>query len=567
METCRRILILMSVFILSYASHAIANVVPPIRNVGVIPVQWIGNDSAISSMARFKALSESGFTHMVRSAKRFQVLNDEIIEDNWNSANGRKMLVDEFELDGYVSLQLEELDDLIVANVRLLSPALETYLSESDRILKSDIIRMSDEEQSARLRRLAYRTLNRYPIDVFVTSVQGNYITISGGENQNLFEGDILNFQEVRIAQSHPINGSWISYTSKNLGKAQVVDSKQFSAIAKLSSLAFEGAIKVGSSAKIKNINTRKIFERRIPKQDTITASKESRIADLSAPEPQRMTSPIKKPESAPPKPTPAVISTPQYVPPQYAEEDNKNEDMEDPPEATELESSSSSGFVQSTIDFMRQHFVDVHGVAGLNLWKASGDASASASLPFWLFNQFEFWGNSPINDKTNLELRGKLGFGPTDGSNFFSLGLSGALTRRYHNPGTIMSMIDGVEYGAVADLETSQVSASSFGGYNAITMAPVVALYGLHHFVDLESTLEGKLGLRLNLLAFGTAGIAGSNESISGVSGYELFFDSVLRSRPNRPEWGMSFRYKKNSYSAFNYSETFIGLLARLRF
>ena len=68
---------------------------------------------------------------------------------------------------------------------------------------------------------LMFRLLNRYPVDVYVTSIQVPYITLSSGARQNIYEGDELDFFEVNIQQVHPINGAWLSFNLQTSGQGQ----------------------------------------------------------------------------------------------------------------------------------------------------------------------------------------------------------------------------------------------------------------------------------------------------------------------------------------------------------
>ena len=287
------------------------SLLPKIRNVGILPVQWDGNESALSPIQRQKALIESSFDGFVRASGRFQIMNSSLIQKNWKSPAGRRDLVEEFELDAYLALQVIEEDDLLVISARLLSPTLDNYLVESDRVLKTWLVRSSDEDISLRVKKLTFALLNRYPIDVYVTSLQGPYVTLSGGNNQNVFEGDELDFFEIRIKQVHPVNGSWLNYEFLPLGRAKIVESKQYSAIAKLISLQFTGAVNLGSAAKVQGIKSRQLFEnisaRTVARQDRLSQAQERQFAV----EPNTIASGGHKDVVTPPPITPLVGNRP----------------------------------------------------------------------------------------------------------------------------------------------------------------------------------------------------------------------------------------------------------------
>ncbi|SMF69681.1 hypothetical protein [Pseudobacteriovorax antillogorgiicola] len=561
-----RILIALGVALLCQSLQANGGLVPAIRNVGVIPVQWQSSPSMISPLAKFKALSETAFSPIVRSAKRFQQINDTIVENNWATPNGRKLLVDEFELDGYLSLNVDEQSDLVIMTVRLLSPQLNNYLVESERILKSWILTQSERQLQLRLKKLVFRLLNRYPIDVFVTSVQGSFITLSGGKNQNLFEGDELQFYDVQITQIHPANGAWLNYDYKYLGRAKVIDSKDYSAIARLTSLAFEGAIKNSSSAKITHINSRRLFAQMDEESPPLPISNQARIADLKAPtkipSPEDQIIVALKPDPTPP---PAAQEPP--APP----EETETEDDEPPMEPTPEPVDDGPGFLANVHNFFQNQFSSFHAIAGLNLWSATGTSSSSAKFPFWLVNHLEAWGHIPVEKGHELRLGSSLGFGETGDGGFFGLGLSAEYTVQSPQPGLVFQEVDGIAYGALVELETTQASGSSYGGYDALILGGLIKAYGRHHLVESSQTIEGELAMKLKLLAFGQAGLSGTTASISGAFGYELQALAILKDQPDDWEWGGLFRYESTDFTvdsgSLTYGHLFLGGMARLRF
>ena len=107
---------------------------------------------------------------------------------------------------------------------------------------------------------LSFSMLNRYPADVFVNSIQGKYLVLSAGKEQMLKRGDTLEFYDIDIEKVNPANGTWVSYKETNSGTAKIIDSKNYTAIAEISSQISANAIKVDSAARIKDIPTREKF-------------------------------------------------------------------------------------------------------------------------------------------------------------------------------------------------------------------------------------------------------------------------------------------------------------------
>ena len=236
---------------------------PILKTIGVIPVQVQHTmDFPLEWNKPIAFISES-FSNVVRNTQRFRVLNDDVVADLWKNQAGRKDLATRFEMDAFVALTITPRDDVVRFVMRLIAPDLsENYLVEEDSISQVWLATAEDEVIENYLKDLTFRLINRIPIDVFVTSLQGPYITLSGGENQNIFPGDTITLFDTKITAVHPANGSWISYAQKRLGKARIIESKKLASVAEITSLSYEGAISLGSGAKIDALNSRIRFHR-----------------------------------------------------------------------------------------------------------------------------------------------------------------------------------------------------------------------------------------------------------------------------------------------------------------
>lgn len=536
--------------------------VPLIRNVGVIPVAWVGKTSPMSDLSSFRSLSLSKFSKIVKASNRFQVINDQIVEANWNSPKGRRYLVDKFELDALIGMSISEESDMLVVTVRMYDMALRTYLKESDRLKKTWVYSVSQQRKELRLKELVYRLLNRYPIDVFVSSVQGSFVTLSGGKNQKIFEGDELTFYEISIAQVHPLDGSWLSYDSNLVGKAKVIESKSYSAIGRLTSLPYEGAIKIGAAAKVAHIASRRLFAA----SDNPRASsiEEPTILPLNkAPQQEQVNVPKDDTPPKPPQPPPIPVLKPKAEAETEAIVNSTPTPSEEPKETTDEE---SPGMLTIGAKELAENFKTGHAFGGLSVWSTSGTASASGITPY-----FEVWGDIDRNEATRLRVGSTLTVGPSGGGSFFSFGLSGSYTLVSQQPGLLFQFIDGIEYGALGELTASHVSGSPYGGHDAVTFGGLVRAYGRHHFIDSTQTLETELAFKLRLISLGQAGLAGNIANISGIFGYELEAASFIKGQKSQLELGGKISYQSNNYSvdtgSFSSKNLILSAAGRMRF
>jgi len=547
--------------------------VPVIRQVGVIPVQWQGEISPISDLARVRNLINSGFPELVRNAKRFQVLNDEIVSELWDSADGRRRLKEDFELDALVNLSIQVGADLQVWSLRVLSPRLDNYLLESERIPLSWFYQATDQEVTERLRELTYRLLNRYPIDVFVTSVQGRFVTLSAGREQNLFEGQLLNFHRFRVASVHPANNAWLSYDTSKLGEAKIIDAKNHSSVAQLTSLSYEGAIRVGDGARVEHIASRQLFAR-LADEDAKQRSQASQSAILG---PRQLIEPLPKPpqlkptpEPTPPLPIDQNILAEQIIPasPVANEAARPEQEPMTPPNLPPavFPGPSEDGAI---ISWLSQHIEDIKILAGIDIWSASqGRVSSKAGVPLWLINRGEAHARMQWSDDSYSEINGVLGLGTTGAGNYFSFGLGGNWIRQIAAPMPLLEGVKGFEIGALSQIRSLSVTKENFGGIDTLELGGLARVYGQHRMPESDQTIEFRLGLELSALAWGQIGLAGLKKSVDGVLAYGMNGEAIFKRPSNRWDIGAFVKTRSGNYDnqlgSLGFNSIYFGILTR---
>src|SRR5690606_30299549 len=135
--------------------------------------------------------------------------------------------------------------DAATLELKLLSPELKVLLSENETFGAAALRQGDRAALGERVKSLVYRLFNRLPADMTVTSIQGRFVTLSGGENQNVHVNDELVIERSFIATVHPADGTWMTFKKQEVGRATVVDVKAQTAVARLTRLTYDDAVQV----------------------------------------------------------------------------------------------------------------------------------------------------------------------------------------------------------------------------------------------------------------------------------------------------------------------------------
>ena len=540
---------------------------PAIRKVGTIPAQWQGSVASTSSLRDLPEMINQNYPILVRESRRFQMINDEITSHLWSSPGGREELRSVYELDAFVSLNVRIEADLMIWSCRLLSPRLDTYLLETERIARSWLLGASHEERLGRLRHLIFRTLNRYPIDVFVTSIQGRFITLSAGSDQNIFEGEPLHFQRFSVKSVHPATGAWLDIASDHLAEATVVDVKDKSSIAQLTSLAYESALKVGDGARVSTIASRRLFARLSEQpawqetdQDSpilaTNASGSQQIQEFPKSQPSKLNREPSQTENRPdlepakeepkPKATEPTAEAGSHADQTGATPEENSSIGQEPPSNPPTEIRQDNVF-----DSMFTNFLDAWRIqAGSQLWNYSqGAAKASSSFPIWLFNDFFGSGRLRWNPEAFSDLGLGVGFGPTSNGSFTSFKIGGNYLQSIPLAGLISPYIEGVRIGGRARFETQAVTGETFGGLDSLEIGGLGEVFGQYHLIEQAETIEFAAGLSLDIFSFGQAGLGGTKQATTGLVAYGLHAEAILRRPGNQWQWGAFLNTRSGTY------------------
>lgn len=545
--------------------------IPVLKYVGIIPAQWIGDKQFVT--ADQEAELRDTFSTVVRESKRFQVLNDEVVADLWGNPQGRDELRREYELHALFNLQIKNSSDMVSMTVRLLGPALDNYLIESETLSRSWFEGAKPDEIKERLENLVFRLINRLPVDVSVTSVQGRFITVSGGEEQGIRNGDELTFQRVTVASLHPANQSWLGFAAKKLGQAKIIEVKKNASVAEMTDQSYDGAIKIGDGAKVTGLNSRKKFAR----NDAEEQFKQSRESVIIPP-----TGMAQKQSAAAPKTETAasvVAEQPKPTSPQETAQPTEANQAIQKPEGAEAkpgeavaekpakeEESSPANFMAA----LGKHFDSLTIGFGPDLWSASGSASASSQIPPWLLSRADVRFGQQVNDAIRIDYKGNFGFGPTSKGSFFGFGVGGDLYYLMPFKG-VMPGVETAKLGMLAQYQSMGVDGQTYGGSDVFSFGALVGVNGKALMNESAKAIDWDLSFSFIPQAFGKVGTKGGKRDVVSVFGYQFAGNAVVVSRPKTWEWGGTASYGTMDYELSKkglvYSDFFVGALTRYRF
>lgn len=512
------------VFLLLLSRAQGAERLPALVRGGIIPVQWEGFTPADSN------LIEQKFIESVRRTKRFLFLKDELVKTLWEEESGREELEEDFEVDVFISMQVAYSPDTVQWVIRLLDPKLVNFVVESETFSRSEYQRMDPVEVERELDRVVGMTMNRIPVDIVVTSVQGKYLTVSGGRNKGLANGDTLDIIRVFVTSKHPATGAWAKFEKKTLGSATVVDVKGSNAIVMLDDLNFEGSVELGDGAHVKTAYSRLLFaDGSNVHGEEIEEQRKSIIitpmAELSA-EPVEEEARSKAPET---RVTRNLDSMPEVRKPDPVLK------KESPPPARVVESESSESF----LDFGWPNSVAVDNLvesvrieAGYHNYSVSGPVSSSNNFPLWLVNDFSAHLERSLFLKLKTDLGGGVGFGSFGSNSYTSyFGIAKVFWQDEFDPG---SALGTWRAGVFGKLEGLGVGSGRFGGGDFLS-AGITGGVGGEIFKG-QDGFNWFFDLGLIPMAIGRVGYAGSRRGIESSSGLQAEL-TVLQNTVNNSE------------------------------
>jgi hypothetical protein len=514
------------------------------------------------------------------------MVSDELIRSLWKTPAGRKELETDYELSVYANLDITSRGDMVVITTRLLSPKLDTLLQESDVMQRSWLKEATRDQTSAKLVDLVQRMINRLPVDAHITSVNGNYVTLTGGKEQGIKVGDKFDVLSASIASFHPVHGGWLTFDVAKTGSIEVVELKSMSSIAKITSLDHDNSIKTGQGIHIESISGRSHFS-----QAAVTPTTESAAAGAAtttATGPSKSTTAVEKSGSSKNNPglgssaekgtggaltesNAVAAGSPGTPPGNEANKEapkgsapaNANIAAENNPKATaeagktDTPSDAKSDTAPSDAAPETDNFTarlmpkgsEMRAWMGMKMWSISGSASATASLPVWIVNSAGADIYRKFSDTIDYSYGADIGYGPTAKGSFFGYNIHSA--GRWHMyMKDVLPGADDVYLGLMASLASTSITGETSGGYDLTMIKLNLGIHGWARPDFIGDKVEWTGEIFYPLYYSGQFGVKGKFKSIISGSSTAFRVGAYLGDRPAQGwQYGAAFDYESNSW------------------
>jgi hypothetical protein len=514
--------------------------VPLIQNIGVIPLQVVGGtDNQNGYIDRLAGL----LPETVRETKRFKVINDDLVSSLWESKEGRQELVKDFEISGLIAVSVQEKSDLVTLTAQLLNPTMQPYLFETETINKHEIAFLSEQETRNLLQNLVFRMSNRIPFDVSVTSIQGPFVTLSGGAEQNLEINDQLQVIRAQILSTHPANKTWLEFKRSPLGTAQVIEVKNHTSIAKITSQTYDGAIEVGDGAKVANIANRRKFAYAQTSQTLKDAGSQSPLmvtpilVDSSKPEEQKVAkqeiAPAAKPNQPNPTPSPPKETSMPATSEKLETEPQTPSVNEDQEEKSVWEDVSSEATSHKLLEALTVYF-------GPYWWSVRGPANSSGRFPIYLVNHLGAGINRTMLYKFKLTMGGGGVFGDTPAGGYLGYDAFARFFWEDHFAGDFLSWWRA---GGASSFSGINVSKGLYGGGDWIRGGFFGGVGGFFNVGEPSSRIDWFGDFTITPLNIGRVGYEGAFKQVESAMGWRLELGGFLWSPPEDIQYGGMFQ------------------------
>ena len=568
------------------ATTKITDKLPMLHYAGVIPVQW-DKGSSWQDLGHVQKTLDSEFSESVHSSHRFSMVSDELVRSLWKTPAGRKELETDYEVSVYANLDITSRGDMVVITTRLLSPKLDTLLQESDVMQRSWLKDATRDQTSAKLVDLVQRMINRLPLDAHITSVNGNYLTLTGGKEQGIKVGDKFDVLSASISSFHPVHGGWLTFGVAKTGSIEVVELKSMSSIAKITSLDHDNSIKTGQGIHIESISGRSHFAQSAITPTTETAAGAAAATTTTTAASKTATA-LEKVGSTknkqPPRPsveqgaggslTDSNATAPGSVAVGPANEASKDASKETAPgnsntvaennskaapEGGQTDKASDpktdgapSDAAPETDNFTARIMPkgsEMRAWMGMKMWSISGSASATASLPVWIVNSAGADIYRKFSDTIDYSYGADIGYGPTAKGSFFGYNLHSA-ARWHMYMKDVLPGADDVYLGLMASLASTSITGETSGGYDLTMIKLNLGVHGWARPDFIGDKVEWTGEIFYPLYYSGQFGVKGKFKSIVSGSSTAFRVGAYLGDRPAQGwQYGTAFDYESNSW------------------
>lgn len=520
-------------------------------------------------LSAFQGDVKSSFAEAVKSSGRFRVIDAVLARSARTDEKVRNDLIEQFEVDGFVSLEVLDRADTIDFVARLMGRKLEILLQEAESIDAADIDSAGADGVKRVIEGLVFRLFNRVPYDAKVLSMQGRFIVVSGGAEQGVQVGDDIAISRVSVTSRHPATGAWNKFSVEELGRGKVAEVKDRTSIAHLTGQIKPGAIRVGDGVKLVRIASRARFAR-----ETTTAEYGEGVLGSG-------TRPIPVMPMAVPENLPTSLSgNPSAVTPQSAPAAppiSSAVAVVEPAPASEEEGGIGGGR-QDTFFGKVAAGIFSEGELGIGLrsWSVAGPVSASTAAPYTLVNNLSLRGTRRLSAEAFGDMEADFSFGSSMNGSFTGYDLRGNGYLEYPGGKEFSGgsfQLNRWRYGGVGRLVGLNVSGETFGGLDAFFLGGFIGGRGDLNVGDTTRKVGVQGDLFLYPLTVGSFGYKAVKQSIVSSLGTAIEL-KLFRPADTKgaAEYGLTWQYESHSFelgnnksAAYESSRFYLGIRSEL--
>ena len=517
-------------------------------------------------LSAFQANVKTFFPEAVKSSGRFRVIDAELARSARTDEKVRNDLIEQFEVDGFVSLEVLDRADTIDFVARLMGRKLEILLQEAESIDAAGIDSAGAEGVKRVIEGLVFRLFNRVPYDAKVLSMQGRFIVVSGGAEQGVQVGDDIAISRVSVISRHPATGAWNKFSVEELGRGKVAEVKDRTSIARLTGQIKAGAIRVGDGVKLVRIASRARFARE-------TTAPEYGAGVLGSGTRPIPVIPMAVTEKLPASPS----GNPSAVTPASAAAVVEPAPAASPAPASEEEGGIGGGR-QDTFFGKVAAGIFSEGELGIGLrsWSVAGPVSASTAAPYTLVNNLSLRGTRRLSAEAFGDMEADFSFGSSMNGSFTGYDLRGNGYLEYPGGKEFSGssfQLNRWRYGGVGRLVGLNVSGETFGGLDAFFLGGFIGGRGDLNVGDTTRKVGVQGDLFLYPLTVGSFGYKAVKQSIVSSLGTAIEL-KLFRPADTKgaAEYGLTWQYESHSFelgnsksAAYESSRFYLGIRSEL--
>jgi hypothetical protein len=233
---------------------------PFIFRVGIIPpmVELLKNDP----IEKFTDKLNTRFSMEIENSKRFFKIHDSLIQESYKNKEEFKKTVEKLDIHAFFRLKFFSHQDHITIIASCYSASDEKiYLEEQITNDRNFFLTSSVEEKNNLIQKLVFYLLNRFPIDAYVTSQTGDFVTLSAGYNQGLFIGKEIQILRASVSHWSQSYTGWGEFEILPVANGQILSVSPTGSVASLNNSLLKPIMLKSDGIYIESTPSRQYFQ------------------------------------------------------------------------------------------------------------------------------------------------------------------------------------------------------------------------------------------------------------------------------------------------------------------